>query len=212
MPQSESSPLLSSSAPKKSFYFAPPPRNPSQTGDSLTNPLPASTTPGNFAARPVGARHRESSFSKSAASPAPARFLGGIFGSKKQPKAKDAMLPRKAPVKIEPKVFFANERTFLAWLHTSVTLASIAIAIIAFSASSSSTASSRIGQWYGLTLLPVSVAFMVYALRQYTSRAGMIRRREPGPYEDTVGPVFLGVALCVSIVANFGLKLWEMTQ
>lgn len=39
--------------------------------------------------------------------------------------------PRKVPVKIEPKVFFANERTFLAWLHMSITLASISIAIIA---------------------------------------------------------------------------------
>ena len=38
---------------------------------------------------------------------------------------------RSVPVKIEPKVFFANERTFLAWLHMSVTLASISIAIVA---------------------------------------------------------------------------------
>ena len=34
-------------------------------------------------------------------------------------------LPRKVPVKVEPKVYFANERTFLAWLHMSVTLAGI---------------------------------------------------------------------------------------
>ena len=38
---------------------------------------------------------------------------------------------RAVPVKIEPKVFFANERTFLAWLHMAVTLASISIAIVA---------------------------------------------------------------------------------
>lgn len=39
--------------------------------------------------------------------------------------------PRKVPVKVEPKVFFANERTFLAWLQMAVTLASISVAIIA---------------------------------------------------------------------------------
>jgi hypothetical protein len=39
--------------------------------------------------------------------------------------------PRKVPVKVEPKVFFANERTFLAWLHMAVTLASISMAIVA---------------------------------------------------------------------------------
>ena len=38
---------------------------------------------------------------------------------------------RKIPIKIEPKVFFANERTFLAWLHMSITLAAIAIGIVA---------------------------------------------------------------------------------
>jgi hypothetical protein len=31
-----------------------------------------------------------------------------------------AHLPRKVPVKVEPKVFFANERTYLAWLHMAV--------------------------------------------------------------------------------------------
>jgi hypothetical protein len=31
-----------------------------------------------------------------------------------------ATLPRKVPVKVEPKVFFANERTYLAWIHMAV--------------------------------------------------------------------------------------------
>jgi hypothetical protein len=45
----------------------------------------------------------------------------------------DPTLPkvRMVPVKVEPKVFFANERTFLAWLHMGVTLASISVAIVA---------------------------------------------------------------------------------
>ena len=153
---------------------------------------------------------KRSSFANSKSPPS--TFLSALFGKKPAASPTDGLLVRKVPVKVEPKVFFANERTFLAWLHTSVTLASIAIAIIAFSASTPTSSTSITGQVYGLTLLPVSIAFIIYALRQYTSRAGMIRRREPGPYEDTVGPVVLGGALCVSIVANFGLKLWEITH
>lgn len=38
---------------------------------------------------------------------------------------------RKVPVKVEPKVFFANERTFLAWIHMSLTMASISVGIVA---------------------------------------------------------------------------------
>jgi uncharacterized membrane protein YidH (DUF202 family) len=38
-------------------------------------------------------------------------------------------------MKIEPKTFFANERTFLAWLHMAVTVASISAALLGFSSS-----------------------------------------------------------------------------
>ena len=39
-------------------------------------------------------------------------------------------LHRKRPVKVEPKVFFANERTFLSWLHMSVMTGSIGAAML----------------------------------------------------------------------------------
>lgn len=112
---------------------------------------------------------------------------------------------RKAPVKIEPKVFFANERTFLAWMHLSVVLAGASIAILAFA-----DENNPFGQLYGVVLLPVAVSFIVYAMYQYSRRAYMIRRRMPGPYEDTVGPAVLGVMLMLSIVAQFALKLYAL--
>ena len=40
----------------------------------------------------------------------------------------------------------------------------------------------------------------------------MIRKKEPGPYEDKVGPVVLSSLLAVSIIVNFFLKLYEITQ
>lgn len=38
---------------------------------------------------------------------------------------------RKVPTKIEPKVFFSNERTFLSWLNMAVTLSTISLAVVA---------------------------------------------------------------------------------
>jgi hypothetical protein len=38
----------------------------------------------------------------------------------------------------------------------------------------------------------------------------MIRRRAPGPYEDLVGPTVLGIALILSILLQFSLKLYTM--
>ena len=74
------------------------------------------------------------------------------------------LLPRKAPVKVEPKVHFANERTFLTWLHVCVVLAGASVAIVSFSKSENIA-----NQLYGIVLLPVSIAFMFYALYQCKS-------------------------------------------
>jgi uncharacterized membrane protein YidH (DUF202 family) len=111
--------------------------------------------------------------------------------------------PRKVPVKIEPKVFFANERTFLAWLHMSITLASISIAIIAFAEANS------FSQMYGVLLMPVAIAFCAYSLWMYMKRAAMIRRKDPGPYEDKTGPILLASMLGASILINFAVKLYD---
>ncbi len=37
------------------------------------------------------------------------------------------------PMRIEPKTFFANERTFLSWLHMAVTIGTIGAALLGFS-------------------------------------------------------------------------------
>jgi hypothetical protein len=41
--------------------------------------------------------------------------------------------------KVEPKLFFANERTFLSWLHMAVILSSISIGVLAFTSKNSKT-------------------------------------------------------------------------
>jgi uncharacterized membrane protein YidH (DUF202 family) len=151
----------------------------------------------------------------------PATTNGGLFsfltGSKKQkqnPQQRSygdvgtLVKLRKAPIKIEPKVFFANERTFLAWLHLSVILAGASIAILAFADDSAGP----FAQLYGVVLLPVAISFIIYAMYQYNRRATMIRHRHPGPYEDTVGPTVLGIMLMVSITAQFALKMYALAS
>jgi uncharacterized membrane protein YidH (DUF202 family) len=36
------------------------------------------------------------------------------------------------PVRVEPKVSFANERTFLSWLHFSVVLGGLSVGLLNF--------------------------------------------------------------------------------
>ena len=114
------------------------------------------------------------------------------------------ILPRKVPVKIEPKVYFANERTFLDWMHMSVTLASISVAITAFAEQN------ELSQIYGLLLMPTSIAFCSYSLWKYIQRSQMIRRKDPGPYDDQQGPIALALMLGLSIIVNFLVKLYDI--
>ncbi|KAL7426805.1 hypothetical protein ACHAXH_001109 [Discostella pseudostelligera] len=121
------------------------------------------------------------------------------------------LIPRKAPIKVEPKVHFANERTFLAWLHLVVVLAGASAMIVMYANREDSgmeSSSAKLGgQLYGIVLLPVSLAFIVYALWQYRRRAVMIKHHEPGPFIDVVGPTTITSILVLTITAQFCLKL-----
>ncbi len=109
--------------------------------------------------------------------------------------------PRVQPVKVDPKVFFANERTFLAWVHMALMLGGMAVGIIGFSTKSG------LSPLPGLVLLPVAICFVVHALGQYYARARAIRRREPGPYEDKNGPVALAIVLSLAACSNILIHL-----
>ena len=78
----------------------------------------------------------------------------------KDPPIGSYLLSRKVPVKIEPKVFFAAERTFLLWMHSALWLLAASLTIIAFGRDDPEKII------YGATILPVAVAFICYALFQ----------------------------------------------
>ena len=89
-------------------------------------------------------------------------------GAKRVATSADIMRHRQGAIKVEPKVFFANERTFLAWLHCAVLLAGASIAIMSFAETDLA------GQLYGVILLPVSIAFMTYAMSQCESECQLV--------------------------------------
>ncbi len=60
------------------------------------------------------------------------------------------------PTRIEPKVFFANERTFLSWLNFSVILGGLGVGLLNFG--------DRVGQISAGVFTLVAMAAMLYAL------------------------------------------------
>ncbi|ESL08321.1 vacuolar transporter chaperone [Trypanosoma rangeli SC58] len=99
------------------------------------------------------------------------------------------------PQKIDPKTFFANERTFLKWLSISVMIGLMSLTLLNFGDTSSTAADLA-----GLVLLPVSIIFMVYSLFVFRDRAHKIYMREPMRYDDTRGPTMLVLVLGAAMV------------
>jgi len=102
---------------------------------------------------------------------------------------------------VEPKVAFANERTFLSWLHFTVILGGLAVGLLNFG--------DKVGKISASMFSVVAIGIMSYALYTYHWRAQSIRKGGRGPYDDRLGPTLLCTALLVSIIVNFILRFTE---
>ena len=105
------------------------------------------------------------------------------------------------PVRVEPKVFFANERTFLSWLHFSIFLGGISTALVGLG--------HKTAKLSGYLFTFVSIIFSFYALYMYRWRAKKIRERDPGPYDDLIGPSILVVVFLTAMVVNLIFTLYK---
>lgn len=102
------------------------------------------------------------------------------------------------PTRVEPKVFFANERTFLSWLNFTVLLGGLAVGLLNFG--------DNIGRTSAVLFTIVAMATMAYALFTYHWRAKSIRMRGQGGFDDRWGPTVLAVLLAAAIVVNLVLR------
>lgn len=84
---------------------------------------------------------------------------------------------RMVPQKLEPKLLFANERTFMKWLHMAVLLSSTSMAILSLAPSRQVDGQMQMVQYLALFLLPVSLFFIVYGMWTYLWRSEIIKRR-----------------------------------
>lgn len=108
------------------------------------------------------------------------------------------------PTRVEPKVFFANERTFLSWLNFTVILGALAIGMLNFG--------DRPAFISAFLFTGVAMATMIYALITYHWRAKSIRMRGQAGFDDRFGPTFLAIILLLAVVVNFVLRITYSSQ
>ena len=103
------------------------------------------------------------------------------------------------PVRVEPKVYFAAERTFLSWLEFSIILGSIAATLLNFGDSLSLTSA------WGFTI--VACLALLYSMSLYLWRVQMIRGRRAVRYYDKWGPSLLCLGLAAAVAISFGVRV-----
>ena len=133
--------------------------------------------------------------------------LGGINTMRGQVQVRRFKAPKgkriHVPVRVEPKVYFATERTFLSWLEFSIYLGTIAATLLNFGDDAS-----LLSAW-GFTIV-ASIA-LLYSVGIYYLRVEMIRKRRASVarYYDKYGPTFLCAGLLAATIVNFVFKIRE---
>lgn len=108
------------------------------------------------------------------------------------------------PTRVEPKVFFANERTFLSWLNFTVILGALAIGMLNFG--------DRVSFISAFLFTGVAMLTMIYALVTYHWRAKSIRVRGQAGFDDRFGPTFLAIILLLAVIVNFVLRIMDQSK
>ncbi|KAI9742480.1 MAG: Phosphate metabolism transcription protein [Claussenomyces sp. TS43310] len=101
------------------------------------------------------------------------------------------------PLHVEPKVWLANERTFLKWQHICILLGSLAITL--YQAAGRDT----IAELMGIAYLLVSIFSGVWGYYMHLTRRTMIVARSGKDFDNLIGPVIISVALIVALILNF---------
>ena len=106
------------------------------------------------------------------------------------------------PVRVEPKVWLANQRTFIKWQHISVLLASLSLGLYNAAGISNNIARS-------LAVIYTSVAALAGAWGWwiYIVRSRMIEQRSGKDFDAIFGPTLVCIGLVVALAINFGLKV-----
>lgn len=106
------------------------------------------------------------------------------------------------PVKVEAKVWLANQRTFIKWQHVSILLASLSLGLY-----NAAGANNNIARTLAVvyTILALFIAAWGWGIYMYRSR--LIRERSGKDFDNVFGPLVVCVGLIVALCLNFGFKV-----
>jgi hypothetical protein len=123
-------------------------------------------------------------------------------------KAREAALPagvvepkewikNSGPLQIEPKVWLANERTFLKWQHICVLLGSLAIALY------TAGGENILAMSMGIAYISIAIFAGGWGYWLQRKRRAMIMQRSGKDFDFLAGPLIISAALMLALILNF---------
>lgn len=105
-------------------------------------------------------------------------------------------------VKVEAKVWLANQRTFIKWQHVAILLASLSLGL--FNAAGEHN---NIARALGVVYTVLALFIAVWGWGIYMYRARLIERRSGKDFDNILGPCIVCVGLMLALIINFGFKV-----
>jgi uncharacterized membrane protein YidH (DUF202 family) len=118
-------------------------------------------------------------------------FPPGIFGREDK---KPAIAPKR-PARVEPKSYFANERTFIQWTSASLWLLTVAALLVEGDPTGNTYLST-----VAVALCVGAIFVLVHSFRVYFHRIHLMDTGNPNGYVDRVGPIILSGAVLMGII------------
>jgi uncharacterized membrane protein YidH (DUF202 family) len=109
----------------------------------------------------------------------------------------DVWLKNAGPLQIEPKVWLANERTFLKWQHICVLLGSLALGLY------TAAGENLVAEGMGISYIAIAVFAGLWGNFMLHRRRAMIMERSGKDFDNMIGPLIISVALMIALILNF---------
>lgn len=106
------------------------------------------------------------------------------------------------PVRVEAKVWLANQRTFIKWQHVSVLLASLSLGLY-----NAAGAGNDIARALAVVYTCIAAFTLAWGYAMYIYRARLIRERSGKDFDAITGPLVVCVGLAVALCLNFAFKV-----
>lgn len=106
------------------------------------------------------------------------------------------------PIRVESKVYLANQRTFIKWLHISILLSSLSLGLY-----NAAGKHNQVAQALAVVYTFFAIFAAVWGWFMYERRARLIRQRSGKDLDNMFGPIVVCIGLAIALILNFVFKV-----